>query len=69
MAKYQARLLLVAVLVIVSLGLLGLNAMGALGPVKNVLTPPLSIMQRGVAQAWGGVSALVHPAPSNSALI
>jgi rod shape-determining protein MreC len=69
MAKYQARLLLVAVLVIVSLGLLGLNAMGALGPVKNVLTPPLSIMQRGVAQAWGGVSAFFHPAPSDSALV
>jgi rod shape-determining protein MreC len=68
MAKYQARLVLVGGLVLVCLALLGLNATGALGPVKNLLLTPLSIMQRGVASAWGGVSGLLHPAPTDSAL-
>ena len=57
-----------AVLVVVSLALLGLNAAGALGPARNVLLMPLSIMQRGVARAWGGLSGLFQSTSSDSAL-
>ena len=57
-----------AVLVLVSLGLLGLDAAGALGPARNVLLTPLSIMQRGVARAWGGISGLFQSTSAESEL-
>jgi rod shape-determining protein MreC len=68
MARSRARLVVFAVLLLVGLGLIGLDAAGALGPVRNILLAPLSIMQRGVSRAWGGVSGLFQSTPSETAL-
>lgn len=69
MSKFQARSILVVVLVLVSVGLLGLNAVGALGPVKNVLLVPLALIQRGVASLWGNASGLFQSHPTDAELL
>jgi len=69
MSKFQARSLLVVILVVASLGLIGLSVTGTLGPVKNLLLAPLSIMQRGVASAWGSLSGVFHAHPAEDQLL
>ncbi len=69
MSKFQARSLLVVILVLASLGLLGLSNLGALAPVRNLLLGPLTIMQRGVANAWGSVAGVFQPHPAETALL
>ena len=68
MSKLQTRSILVVVLVLASLGLLGLNQSGSLGPVKGALLVPLTALQKWVAQTWNGAEALFQRSPDAEAL-
>ncbi|MBF8281847.1 MAG: Cell shape-determining protein MreC [Anaerolineales bacterium] len=68
MSKLQTRSILVVVLVLASLGLLGLNQSGSLGPVKGALLAPLTALQKWVAQTWNGAEALFQRSPDAEAL-
>ncbi len=68
MSKLQTRSILVVVLVLASLGLLGLNQSGVLKPVTGVLERPFTALQKWTAQMWGGVSSLFQRNPEAEAL-
>jgi rod shape-determining protein MreC len=68
MSKLQTRSILVVVFVLASLGLLGLNQSGSLGPVKGALLLPLTALQNWVAQTWNGAEALFQRTPDAEAL-
>src|SRR3990172_2489573 len=68
MSKLQTRSILEVVLVLASLGLLGLNQSGSLGPVKGALLAPLTALQQWVAQTWNGAEALFQRSPDAEAL-
>ena len=68
MTKLQTRALLVAALLVASLGLVGLNQSGVLQPVKSALVAPLTALQRGLARAWGGAAGLFQRDPDAEAL-
>ncbi len=69
MTKFQARSLLVVILVLASLALIGLNSAGVLEPVKSALLYPLAIVQRGVAALWGQVAGRFEQPPSDAELV
>jgi rod shape-determining protein MreC len=68
MSKLQTRSILVVVLVLASLGLMGLNQTGALTPVRGLLLVPITAVQKWVAQTWGGAAALFQRNPDIEAL-
>lgn len=68
MSKLQTRSILVVVLVLASLGLMGLNQSGALGPVKGAVLVPLAALQKWVAQTWRGAEAVFQRNPDAEAL-
>jgi transposase-like protein len=68
MSKLQTRSILVVVLVLASLGLLGLNQAGSLGPLKGALLVPLTALQKWVAQTWNGAEATFQRSPDVEAL-
>jgi rod shape-determining protein MreC len=55
MSKLQTRSLIVVILLGASLALAGLNRTGALEPVKNVLSLPLTALQRWTGRTLGGL--------------
>jgi rod shape-determining protein MreC len=69
MSKLQARSLLAIVLVLVALVLLGLGGTGRLEPLKNLLSAPLGLIQRGVATLWGTVAGPFQSRPDEAALL
>lgn len=69
MSKLQTRSILVVVLLLASLGLLGLNQSGTLEPVKGVLLTPLTALQQWVAQTWSSAQAVFQRSPDAEALL
>lgn len=68
MTKFQTRSILVAVLALVSVGLLVFGQMPWFEPVRSALLWPLSAIQRPLAAAWGNVSRLLENDPDTAAL-
>jgi rod shape-determining protein MreC len=68
MTKLQSRSVLVGVLLLLSVGLLGLNQAGVLTPLKNAALGPLTNLQRGVSQLWRKVAQAVPSGPGDEAL-
>ncbi len=68
MSKFRRRSILVAILLTISAGLLGLNQAGRLEPVKYLLQTPLTVLQRSVSRTWDGVSSLFQDNPEAEAL-
>ena len=68
MSKFQRRSILVAILLTISAGLLGLNQAGRLEPVKYLLQTPLTVLQRSVSRTWASVSRLFQDNPEAEAL-
>lgn len=68
MTKTQSRTVLVGILLLVSLGLFGLNQAGVLDPVKRALLVPLTALQRGATQGWESVSGFFRRDPDAEAL-
>ncbi len=68
MSKLQTRSILVVVLVLASLGLMGLNQTGRLDPVKGALLAPLTALQKWMAQTWGGAAGVFQHDPDAEAL-
>lgn len=63
MTKTQSRTVLVGILLLVSLGLFGLNQAGLLDPLKRVLLTPLTALQRGATQGWENLSTFFQRDP------
>ncbi len=68
MTKNQSRTVLVGILLLVSLGLFGLNQAGILDPVKRALLVPLTALQRGATQGWESLSGLFRRDPDAETL-
>ena len=68
MTKLQSRSILVGVLLLASLGLMGLNQTGRLREVKGILLVPLTAIQRGVAVTANGIARLFQDNPDLDAL-
>jgi cell shape-determining protein MreC len=68
MTKTQSRTVLVGILLLVSLGLFGLNQAGVLDPVKRALLVPLTALQRGATQGWESVSGFFRRDPDAETL-
>ncbi|HLE27898.1 MAG TPA: rod shape-determining protein MreC [Anaerolineales bacterium] len=68
MSKFRRRSILVAILLTISAGLLGLNQAGRLEPVKYLLQTPLTVLQRSVSRTWASVSSLFQDNPEAEAL-
>jgi rod shape-determining protein MreC len=68
MTKIQSRTVLAGILLLVSLGLFGLNQAGALDPVKRDLLVPLTALQRGATRLWGNVNSFFQRDPDVEAL-
>lgn len=63
MTKTQSRTVLVGILLLVSLGLFGLNQAGMLDGVKRVLLTPLTALQQGATQGWKNLTNFFQPDP------